>query len=245
MRFTPFGGSISSWLSAHAQLAEDSERIVPVKCPTCGGEIARNRVWTHPYRSRVILRGHSDQCLNCGTGVPEVAGELEEALKRTITRALLYKPARLEAWEVRFLRSDVMHLASQELALHMGVWSSAVSRWESARAPQEMGEAPDRLLRLLVVALSRLALAEPDFLTKLPSKERQEHDPTDLVEKPDKPPHIVCSLVEGNWDPEWWSGNRRIWRGREGNTPPADDSGSVKSGSVGPTRNRRARSRRR
>lgn len=198
-----------------------------MKCAVCGTAMDRNRVWTRPYLSWVILTGESDQCVVCATGVPDVAGQLEVELKHTIARALVYKPARLEAWEIRFLRSDIMGLNSRQFARYMGAWSTAVSRWESENAPQEMGEAADRLLRLLVVAKSRLTVASADFLTRLPSKEGQMSDPEDRVERPTKPPHIVCALVEDRWVPEWWSGNRRVWVGREGKVDSSDRTGVI------------------
>lgn len=187
-----------------------------MKCPACGKAMDPNKVWTRPYLSWVILTGESDQCVGCATGVPDLSGQLEVELKHTIARALVYKPARLEAWEIRFLRSDIMGLTSRQFARYMGAWSTAVSRWESENAPQEMGEAADRLLRLLVVARSGLTLAAADFLTTLPTKEGQMSDPEDRVERPTKPPHLVCALFRNRWVPEWWSGNRRVWLDREG-----------------------------
>jgi DNA-binding transcriptional regulator YiaG len=72
--------------------------------------------------------------------------QLEE-LHRVIALAVISKSSRLAPQEIRYLRK-FLDWSGAELARHLGVDGSTVSRWENGQ--QAMGPVADRLLRLIV-----------------------------------------------------------------------------------------------
>jgi putative zinc finger/helix-turn-helix YgiT family protein len=83
-------------------------------------------------------------CPNCGRGVLyESPGKITQA----IAAAVIKKPSRLAAEEIRFLRGHLGMTAKQFGSL-LGVSGSQVSRWENGA---KMGPAADRLLRMIEV----------------------------------------------------------------------------------------------
>lgn len=122
-----------------------------MKCLKCGGGL-RSRREALPYRAcglpHVRLVGvEVRRCRECGRR--EVAIPHVEKLHRALADAVVRKPSRLTAEEVRFLRKS-LGWSGQDFARHMGVSPETVSRWENGREP--IGPTADRLLRLMVAA---------------------------------------------------------------------------------------------
>lgn len=120
-----------------------------MKCFECGGEM---KSWVGedvPYNvglpdvrvSGLELR----KCLECGEETTTIFRIL--ALHMAIAQAVIAKPSRLTAAEVKFLRK-VLGWSSGDFARHMGVRPESVSRWENNKEP--IGPQADRLLRLMV-----------------------------------------------------------------------------------------------
>lgn len=116
-------------------------------CTMCRTQMVSGRE-NVPYRSLpgVVLVGvEVRRCPNCGEY--EVVIPRIEELDRTIAAAVIRKPSRLSAAEIRFLRK-YLDLSGADLARKMGTKPETVSRWESNKQP--MGAQADRLLRLMV-----------------------------------------------------------------------------------------------
>jgi hypothetical protein len=100
------------------------------------------------------------ECGVCGerlVAVPRV-----EELHRAIARGLVGKRARLTHREVRFLRK-YLGWSAAEFARYLAVAPEEAARFEDPGAPLAMGEASERLLRLMVsttVPGAPLALAD-------------------------------------------------------------------------------------
>ncbi len=86
------------------------------------------------------------RCPKCGEY--EVAIPQIEDLHKAIAQALIKKPSRLHAAEVRYLRK-YLGWSGADFAAHMGTTRETVSRWENGDMP--IGPTADRLLRLMVV----------------------------------------------------------------------------------------------
>lgn len=84
------------------------------------------------------------RCATCGDFEVEIPLVLQ--LNRALADALIRKPTRLTATEIRFLRK-ALGWSGVDFARHMGVDAATVSRWE---AGQKMGASAERLLRLAV-----------------------------------------------------------------------------------------------
>lgn len=96
------------------------------------------------------------ECSNCGevyTSFPRWS----DLSKRVLT-ALIAKPTRLTAGEIRFLRLTA-GLKSHALAEILSVTPSQVSRWENGAVP--ISALADRLFRMVVAA--RATLPPPDL----------------------------------------------------------------------------------
>ena len=87
----------------------------------------------------------------CGRGV---VYEDMQGLIRALAGFLIQKPGRLAADEIRFLR-EYLDVEAKDLSELLGVTPSQVSRWENGAAP--VGQAADRLLRLIVAKHGQLA----------------------------------------------------------------------------------------
>ena len=111
----------------------------------------------------VVLHGvQVSRCPRCGAA--EVAIPRIEQLHREIARALIEKPTRLVAPEVRYLRK-YLGWSSNDFARYMGTARETVSRWESGSA--QMGPAADRLLRVLVAGREPVMDYSPDVLARI------------------------------------------------------------------------------
>ncbi len=120
------------------------------KCLDCGGMLETER---RPYRYRfegglsVTLENATIlRCVLCAG--ESVAIHAPARLHRAVAAAVVKKPGRLAASEVAFLRHH-LNFTGEEMAQHLGVTKTSVSRWETGREP--IGQVPDRLLRTLVL----------------------------------------------------------------------------------------------
>jgi putative transcriptional regulator len=121
-----------------------------MKCPTCRTEMESRR---EAYRydecglaNVTLLKVEVRQCPACGTRAPVIRHI--EGLHRALAAALVLKPNRLAAAEIRFLRKH-LGWSGVDFARHMGVTAEQVSRWESGAKP--IGATADRALRLMVL----------------------------------------------------------------------------------------------
>ncbi|MFS8071613.1 MAG: helix-turn-helix domain-containing protein [Byssovorax sp.] len=107
-----------------------------------------------------------EHCPACGA-TEEVWPEMEP-MYRALAAAIIAKPHRLTGAEVRVLR-NVLGWTAVEIAAHLGVSSSQVSRWENDREP--VGPTADRMLRAILALREGMSLST-DRLAAI-SKERR------------------------------------------------------------------------
>lgn len=136
-------------------------------CRSCGGGEMKTTTENHLYVEsglpNVVLVGvEVRRCAKCGAFevlLPRVA-----ELQRVIANAVIHRPARLSAAEVKFLRK-YLGWSGADFAAHMGVDPTTVSAWENDRKP--FGTSSDRLLRLMVARQAPVADYSLDELTKI------------------------------------------------------------------------------
>ena len=135
-------------------------------CLDCGGSLKVTRA---PYRYTdsglpgVVLRGvEVRRCPKCGA--EEVAIPRIEELHRLMAQAVIRRPHRLTAAEIKYLRKW-LGWSGVDFARHMGTTPETVSRWEQGRVP--MGPQADRLLRLMVITRAPVADYTLDVLTTI------------------------------------------------------------------------------
>jgi len=121
-----------------------------MKCLVCGAAMKTTRE-NFRYAAcglpHVTLRNvEVGRCPQCGE--EEIAIPRIEELHKAIARALITKPFRLDAAEIRYLRK-YLGWSGADFADHMGTTRETVSRWENGTA--QIGPQADRLLRLMVV----------------------------------------------------------------------------------------------
>lgn len=107
-----------------------------------------------PYKSlpgTVLIGVPVSRCASCGEY--EVAIPAIDELNRTLARAVLRKPSRLNGDEIRFLRSYLGH-SGADIARIIGSDPATVSRWESGKQP--IGHHADLLLRAMVALEKRV-----------------------------------------------------------------------------------------
>lgn len=122
------------------------------ECTNCGQHVTPER---RSYRyaesgvSNVILQGiEVADCQHCGNSdviIPSVA-----KIHRAIAQALANSPARLTGEQLRFLRKH-LDLSGDQLGRYLHTDRTKISKWE--RGEDRIGQATDRLMRLLVAAL--------------------------------------------------------------------------------------------
>jgi putative zinc finger/helix-turn-helix YgiT family protein len=120
-----------------------------MKCLVCGATMKTKRE-NFRYDAcglpNVTLLGvEVSRCPKCGEF--EVAIDQIEDLHKTIADALIRKPTRLNAAEIKFLRK-YLGWSGADFADHIGTTRETVSRWEKGAMP--MGGTADRALRLMV-----------------------------------------------------------------------------------------------
>lgn len=135
-------------------------------CPTCDGKIRvtrENHLYVESGLPNVVLAGiEIHRCPKCGTFemlLPRVT-----ELYRVIAMTVIYKPARLNGAEVRFLRK-YLGWSADDFAVHMGVDPTTVSAWENERRP--FGTSSDRLLRLMIAHQAPVEDYSLDDLTRI------------------------------------------------------------------------------
>jgi putative zinc finger/helix-turn-helix YgiT family protein len=137
------------------------------KCYDCGG--AKVTATVGPYRMKLAGEWHATiedavitHCGDCGgTGV---GLENLDGIMRAIAAAVIRKPSRLAADEIRFLRTH-LGWTGIKLAKMLGVGAGTVSRWENGKEP--IGPVPDRLLRTLDVIREGAAGFDVDTLANI------------------------------------------------------------------------------
>lgn len=107
----------------------------PYKMPLAGGK------WFVTVEDAILT--HCPDCGGHGVGFENLNG-----IMSAIAAAVVAKPTRLAAQEIRFLRTELDY-SGTKLARMLGVTPSTVSRWENGHEP--IGAGPDRLLRMIEV----------------------------------------------------------------------------------------------
>jgi len=120
-----------------------------MKCLVCGATMKTKRE-NFRYDAcglpNITLVGvEVSRCSKCGEF--EVALEHMADLHQTIADAVIHKPARLSAAEIKFLRK-YLGWSGSDFADHIGATPETVSRWENDATA--MGAQADRALRLMV-----------------------------------------------------------------------------------------------
>jgi putative zinc finger/helix-turn-helix YgiT family protein len=126
-----------------------------MKCVVCGSPMKTKRE-NFRYDAcglpNVTLVGvEVSRCAACGEF--EVALEQMEDLHKAIAAAVIRKPARLSAAEIKFLRK-YLGWSGADFADHIGATPETVSRWETGF--MAMGAQADRALRLMVATQQRV-----------------------------------------------------------------------------------------
>lgn len=120
-----------------------------MNCLICGAKMKTQKEdvqYTACGLPYVTLRNiEVSRCSQCGE--EEIAIPRIEALHKTIAQALIAKPSRLNAEEIRYLRK-YLDWSEADFAAHMGTTRETVSRWEKGQA--QMGAQADRLLRFII-----------------------------------------------------------------------------------------------
>jgi putative transcriptional regulator len=140
-------------------------------CLSCGAKMKTRKENVH-YTAcglpHVTLRNiEVSRCPQCGA--EEMAIPRIEALHTVIARALMTKPSRLDAAEIRYLRK-YLGWSGVDFAAHMGTTRETVSRWENGQAL--MGAQADRLLRLMVATKGRVKDYSLDTLKAISAKQQ-------------------------------------------------------------------------
>ena len=143
-------------------------------CLECGGAL---RTAQRPYRYRfegglsVTLENATVMtCVACGA--ESVAIHAPARLHRAVAEAVVRKASRLAASEVAFLRHH-LDMTGEQMARHLGVSKTSVSRWETGREP--IGQVPDRLLRTLVLLQDWQARPDLELFARLGPAARPSH----------------------------------------------------------------------
>lgn len=122
------------------------------RCTSCGEPVnfeRRNYRYTESGVSNVILQGiEVAECSICGNSeaiIPQMA-----RIHTAIARALAKSPARLTGEQFRFLRKH-LGMSGEELSHYLHTDRTKISKWE--RGEDSIGQATDRLVRLLMASL--------------------------------------------------------------------------------------------
>lgn len=122
-----------------------------MKCTECRSVMRSTREnyrYSESGLSNVVLENvEIYRCAQCG--VERVAIPRIEGLHRALAHAIIEKSFKLTPEEIRFLRTH-LDWSGVDLAEHIGVTASSVSRWENGREP--IGSTAERALRLMVLA---------------------------------------------------------------------------------------------
>jgi putative zinc finger/helix-turn-helix YgiT family protein len=145
-----------------------------MSCLECGAHLRTER---RPYRYR--FKGGLSVTLENATvmgcpvcGAESVAIHAPARLHRAVAEAVVRKASRLAASEVAFLRHH-LDMTGEQMARHLGVSKTSVSRWETGREP--IGQVPDRLLRTLVLLQDWRARPDLGLFARLGSTAKPSH----------------------------------------------------------------------
>ena len=157
-----------------------------MKCLVCGATMKTTREnvrYAACGLPHVTLRNMEvSRCPQCGE--EEIAIPRIEALHKAIAQALITKPFRLDAAEIRYLRK-YLGWSGADFAEHMGTSRETISRWENGTVP--IGPQADRLLRLMVVTKAPVSDYSLDTLKVI------------SVEKPSHSLRIGLKVERGGW----------------------------------------------
>ena len=123
-------------------------KVLLMRCLNCGSDMqtAPENVQYEGLPGVTLADVEVSRCHDCGeyeVAVPELDG-----LVNALAWLVVHKPSRLAAEEIRLLR-NALDWSGADLAQHLGVGRSTVSRWENGHEP--IGAQADRTLRLAVV----------------------------------------------------------------------------------------------
>ncbi len=156
------------------------------KCYDCNGKRVTTTIGPH----RMTLAGgwsatvedailtHCPDCGGHGVGYRNMLG-----IMRAIAAAVVAKPTRLAAQEIKFLRSHLLY-SGAKLARMLGVTPSTLSRWENGH--ELIGAGPDRLLRTIEVIHEGVK----DFDVKVLE---------DIGPEPGAPLRLRVRMTDGQW----------------------------------------------
>jgi len=122
-------------------------------CSNCGKEAAiRVRDYKfHEMGLPIVLKNveviDCDKCGNADPIIPDINGLMHVAAFAVVSR-----PCKLRGYEIRFLRKYV-GMSGREFSKLMDVDPTTLSKWEND--DDEIGPQSDRLVRLLVTAMSK------------------------------------------------------------------------------------------
>jgi putative zinc finger/helix-turn-helix YgiT family protein len=157
-----------------------------MKCLSCGAEMKTKRenvLYKDSGLPHVTLRNiEVSRCPQCGE--EEIAIPKIEALHKAIAQALITKPYRLDAAEIRYLRK-YLGWSGADFAEHMGTTRETVSRWENGTV--QIGPQADRLLRLMVVKEAPVSDYSLETLKAI------------SPEKPTRTLRLGLTVERGNW----------------------------------------------
>jgi putative zinc finger/helix-turn-helix YgiT family protein len=160
-----------------------------MKCLSCGAGMKTTRENVRYDSSglpNVTLRNvEVSRCPRCGE--EEIAIPRIEDLHRAIAEALIAKPSRLDAAEVRYLRK-YLGWSGADFAAHMGTTRETVSRWEHGTA--QVGPQADRLLRLMVATKTPVSEYSLDTLKAI------------STEKPARSFRLGMTVEQDGWHAE-------------------------------------------
>ncbi|MCC6367054.1 MAG: hypothetical protein IT165_26335 [Bryobacterales bacterium] len=139
------------------------------RCTHCGAPVTqsrRNYRYTESGLSNVVLQGvEVADCPSCGNSdviIPRLV-----RIHQAIAQALANSPARLTGEQLRFLRKH-LGFSGDQLGSYLHTDKTKVSKWE--RGEDLIGQASDRLVRLLAAALDKeMRPAIPAIAEHLPS----------------------------------------------------------------------------
>lgn len=120
-------------------------------CPSCGHIMTRKRGdynYVQSGLSNIVLKNLDLFKCQCGEEVPEI--KHIDKINSAITKALVFKTARLTGKELRFIRKQ-MGFKGKGIALLLNVNPVSVSRWENSNA--KIGISNDKLVRMIFIQM--------------------------------------------------------------------------------------------
>lgn len=143
-----------------------------MKCAACGSKMTVDKETRFHYAmsglSKVYLNGVTiSLCSNKDCGEEEIEIPNMEELHNLLAQIIAKQEHKLIPEEIRFLRTH-LGFSGIDFARKIGVDAATVSRWENGKIP--MGEVPERLLRLMILA-KQAPIFDYDLMDKMAKKE--------------------------------------------------------------------------